>query len=74
MEMAAAIDLAEHAGAEVDGANDCCVNGSELSSLRIDPDGGVGVSKQVAGVIVRLVVGIRLELQFFECAAIANLS
>ena len=74
MEGAAAVDFAEDAAAEIDGADDGGVDGSNLGGFRINPDGGAGVSEQVAGVIMRLVVWVRVQLEFFEDSSVANLA
>lgn len=74
MEAAAAIDFAEHPAAEAHGTDNACVDRSDLSGFRIDPDRGAGVSQQVGRVVVRLILRVRIQLKFFDDAAAANLA
>ena len=74
MEAAAAVDFAEDAAAEIDGADNGCVDGSDLGGFGIDPDGGAGVSEQVGWVIVRLIIRVWIQLKLFENAVVANLA
>lgn len=74
VEAAAAVDFAEDAAAEVDGADDGSIDGSDLSGLRINTDGSARVGEQVGGVVVRLIIRVRIELQRFEDTAVANLA
>lgn len=72
VEVAAVVNLAENAASKADVANNRCVDGSNLSCFGVDPYGGAGVSEQLSGGVAGMILGVRVELQFFEGAATAS--
>lgn len=72
MEVAAAVNLAQHAATNADVANDRGVDGNDLGRLWVDPGDGAGMGQPVCTVAARSIMRVGLQLEFFDQAPVAN--